>query len=112
MTDDVGRDDVVTSALHERLRQLASDLQAPATSRATYQYRRTVPNRIRLVEHLLALHANASMTPDELLVDLDRLLEGSTRDERLTAVGPSQPEIMHEAAQIARIVRAHMTRPK
>jgi hypothetical protein len=108
MTENTGHADVVASALHERLEQLKDDLDRPATSRATLQYRRTVPNRIRLVEHLLAEHGNVPMTPEELSVELERLMEGSSRDNRLIAVGPSLPEVMHEAVQIARILRAHM----
>jgi hypothetical protein len=108
MTDEMGRDDVVATALRERLEQLRADLDRPATSHATFQYRRTVPTRIRLVEHLHAQHASAPMTPEELLVDLERLMEGSSRDNKPMAVGPSLPEVMHEAVQIARVLRAHM----
>jgi hypothetical protein len=108
ITFDSSRRDVVATALHERLRQLQADLDRPATSRAAHQYRRTVPNRIRLVESLLAHHGRAHMTPEQLLIDLDRLLEGSSRGKLLIAVEPTLPEVMHEAAQVDRILRAHM----
>ncbi len=100
------RGDVVATVLEGRLRQLETELRTAAPGRAEQLRRRTLPNRLRLVEHLLARHAEAPMTAEQLRLDLERLTEGSARHDLPIPGGANLPEVMLEAAELTQILQA------